>query len=306
VDLQTTSRVEFIVPFVSQQPYKTVQGENTPGGSTGMVYVFVLNQLVHPSNVAPLIQVNMYISAEDDFELAVPLDFPLVLGPLQTPPQFEPTGLTAVQDTVTEQQSCAITTTFGGGKSTRINRFGETFDLPDLIKRFGRFDGVPTRGFYEVQPGINFTEVTMLYTMCPVSAVAQMFATWYGSLRYKILFDAPRTAENVITINYSFNNSNQNIGAPVQITNLAQDSGIEFETPCYVPWNVLVVPDFLSVTESSYQRSGYLTLAQSAGTPLVAKASYMAAGDDLQFFYMIAPPTCLGPLYQAINANQTL
>jgi hypothetical protein len=307
LDIKTTSKIDFVVPYLSNMPYKTTDNETVSRGIIGNIYIYVLNQLVHPDNVAPSIDVNLYISADKDFEFSVPRDFPLYFGPvIPASQETEPTGdVMNVQTTKTEESSCEVNLAYGTSLINRINRFGEMFPLVDYIKRYGFSDMFISASNGPVCPQINSENILVSerYTMSPVAVVAQIFAAWYGSLRYKILFDAPRTAENVVQISYqpNFSTDQANTGSPLHITNLAQDSGLEVEVPCYTPYNLLVSPSPVAAVTQNFVASGRLNMDQTVDEFLAPVGSFIAAGDDLRFFYMIPPPTVRGPLFRVLT-----
>lgn len=74
LDLRTSSELEFEVPFVSNTPWKPVNlapyGNNFDSTySTGTIRVEVLNALIAPDTVSPTIDVLIWISAGEGFEL---------------------------------------------------------------------------------------------------------------------------------------------------------------------------------------------------------------------------------------------
>lgn len=68
VDLRMGSEFEFTVPYVAPSPWKPFDG------NTGMIAIKVLNMLRAPTNCAQTVQVVMFVSAGDDFKVAVPRD----------------------------------------------------------------------------------------------------------------------------------------------------------------------------------------------------------------------------------------
>jgi hypothetical protein len=83
VDIGEEDDVEMCISMASNQPwletawsktgthYRTTNLDNLDGFSNGVLHVFVLNELTAPVDTAN-VQVNVYVSAGDDFELANP------------------------------------------------------------------------------------------------------------------------------------------------------------------------------------------------------------------------------------------
>ncbi len=307
VDIQSTTKVKFSVPFLSNLPYKNVLNQEDPSSTTGWVYIYVLNQLVHPSNVAGSVAFNLYTNGAPDFELSVPRDNLLYLGPIEAKDENEEeyvmtSAYAPVQETITEKEDCNIALTFGDPNLRRLNRFGEDFPLIDVIKRYGVCNGF-VDNVLEVGPRVNSLINGDKWSMNPMYAISQIFAAWYGTIRYKFIFDAPRTTENVVMFNLSnvlpTATNPINVGNPLYATNLAQDSGIEVEVPCYINTNLAISPTLTGiVTQPKYTRSGFLSMTQTAATPIQPKYTYTAAGDDFQMYYLIAPPTVRGDLFK--------
>jgi hypothetical protein len=78
MDLQEKRTFEFVVPYVSQQPYKkisdfkTIDSQINLNESTGILVVRTLNKIAYPGSVSPFCQLWIYVSAPEGFELAVP------------------------------------------------------------------------------------------------------------------------------------------------------------------------------------------------------------------------------------------
>lgn len=83
-DLRATKDVEFVVPYNFLQPWKPTDDLESSTRTNaewmqlcyekpqGMVYVSVVNALRNPTTVAPRVDVCLWISADDDFQYAIP------------------------------------------------------------------------------------------------------------------------------------------------------------------------------------------------------------------------------------------
>jgi hypothetical protein len=291
MDIQSSTQVEFIVPFLSNTPYKQVDSTLDESSVTGYVYVYVLNELVRPDNVVGTIDLNIYYSAGEDMKFFVPKDVSMSLGPFVTEGEaysdFKP-----IQTTKTEDKGSLVSLSFGKSITNRVNRFGEDFPLADLIKRFAVISHteVGLTSNVVVRP----TNVSTNLTLNPLGAISLIYACWYGSLRYKYIFPASRTDADIVSISYSPNGGGVQLGSPIYLTNLAQDSGIEVEVPCYTRYNTMITTPVDAIMADGKSFSlGDLTRTHTATTPTIPQL-FNAAGDDLRFYYLIAPPTCFG------------
>lgn len=312
IDLQQNSTVTFTVPFTSQTPYKNCEWHGNKNLSiVGYVYVYVLNQLVRPSNVADTIEFNVYISAEDDFEFAVPQPFTLNLRTVIQESTAEPSmqDIDRMQTRTGEsQQTTQLSLAFGEPRIPRSNLFGEQFPLLDLLKRYARmrrinvgesltnqaFNNYPTYLRDPDSPNANFAAT-------PVAYISMMFAAWYGSLRYKFVTNAPRNCSGQLSVMYDPSPDDvaygvaptDAFGGPAQRTNLDQNNALEVDVPCYTPFNLLVgkyltVSNQIDLLPTCGRIKWDLELSNS--TPINLDI-YQAAGDDFRPFYLISPPS---------------
>jgi len=89
IDIQQTSKVSFVVPFQSTTPLKVTDlvADSVEEQILGYLVVAVQNQLTHASNVAPEIDINLYVRAGEDFTFLVPkhprLDYAYPAAPAQ-------------------------------------------------------------------------------------------------------------------------------------------------------------------------------------------------------------------------------
>jgi hypothetical protein len=81
LDLQEKRTFEFVIPYISQQPYKTISDFKTitepidQASSIGTLQIRTINNISYAGNVSPFCEMWIYVSAGEDFELAVPNNF---------------------------------------------------------------------------------------------------------------------------------------------------------------------------------------------------------------------------------------
>jgi hypothetical protein len=135
------------------------------------------------------------------------------------------------------------------------------------------------------------------------------FTFYSGSIRYKILFSNPRTFGSFLAAYYVPNppstetdpgnlNEIRYAGAPLAVTNMTQDSGLEIEIPFYSIYNqnVIFSTNDNGVPDTA-KTNGLLILKfqpYSADYKLYKESCdfsiFIAAGDDYRVSYLVAPP----------------
>lgn len=322
IDLQQTSSTRFKVPYVSSTSLKNVARNvpYVPSGTAltersfydsciGTLVCYVQNQLTHASNVAPQIEVNVYISAADDFKLYVP-EKPLMAN-IATLPEVEATSnnigidVNKNNDVVTQSNLAK-----GTGESQIYNRFGEQYTLSDLIKRFSFVQtndvtSTPTIGFstfYSVNP-LNYTQGS---TSCPyLTYFSFLYSAFTGSIRHKYVFNSSRNTPLIGRIYHAYNyspshvdftavgNRTQPQGLAELATTIQQDNTIECEIPYYSKFNMLIHPGLPVALSNSdqYTNNGFVILTLQPGSeadipPTIPITQFMAAGEDFRFIYL--------------------
>jgi hypothetical protein len=189
----------FDVPFLS--PYEFMRVPNGPNlndddgvqsYSMGMISLVVANQLVQPNNVSTTVQVNIYVSGGDDFELnSLNLSHSSLI-----PYTAQGAVDTAEMDTMAQRMKAVV---IGTQRIVPVDdhHFGERYDtVRDILKRYvpavsfvgvgGFFGGVP----YLTNPliqGVVTAENLMRNGM--MGYLGSMFCVWRGSLRAKVFWD---------------------------------------------------------------------------------------------------------------------
>jgi hypothetical protein len=305
VDVQKTSRVTVEVPFVSPTPFKVNTKTDSDLTKVGYVYIFILNELVMPNNVANNIDINIYSSAGSDFEFQVPLDN-IMLYENPTPPA-EAVGLfeNVQEGNYAPDENPIVLGT--QPTHTYSKNFGESFELGDFVKRFSLINQptITTSSSYFINRVQFLVNGTSIYAG-PLAAISQLFACWTGSIRYKILAQSSTDKPALLKITAAPNSIKDDSvsvtipkGLAAIVTNPTQDCGLEFELPPYTPYNFAVVDSYQTNT---YQTEmGSFSLVGTNIDPLPADI-YQSAGDDFQAFYMVCPPA----VFEANNYQITI
>jgi len=157
----------------------------------------------------------------------------------------------------------------------------------------------------------------------PCAAMSRTFAAWHGAMRFKFQADVNRTDSVVALASYimdanvyepdgTFVGYGAETSYPSVTTNFCQNASLEIECPFYSGYNQLLVettvarhaPDTLvsGRIELTFSLPPNTTLTKSTelftqdgvtwpiGTPYFILNTYAAAGDDMQFSYLVAPP----------------
>lgn len=314
LDIQQSSVCRITVPFTSPTLWKRCDADASGGTDdqvVGFVYVYVLNPLVRPSNVADTIEFNIYSMAEDDFEFAVPRANQLAI--YRAPPaeiaeaSMGPDRMEA--RSAGQNSSGELAVSFGSPMVPPIDIFGEKFTLVDYMKRYGlittealrgsqlRFGtNVPTvlrnpSGIPVVDPTVGFLQMTPLSTVCAV------FACWFGSLRYKLATNVNRTANGSLLVVYNplepvlFSGTSSGAGYPLQRTNLSQNNSLDIELPCYTNYNLLLLREVINNVGPFIEAGAFACTFQTNDNFEYVFDIYQAAGDDFRPFYLISPPS---------------
>lgn len=335
VDLQQTSSVSFTVPYISPTPLKFVDhkiasAEPATDAILGYLDLYVQNTLAAASNVTNNVDINIYVRAGPDFELFVPC----AVTPERTRHEASveesfdvidliPTSDTGVKLQTNRMDPIAIDATMAMG-SSQIKprpRFGETYSLMDLIKRYNRVDRTQcepdekVKRLYVTPMAINpfITTDTFPYDSY-LSYFAQMYAVWSGSMRYKFVGEASANSTQTFTAvhvpaNFSegldsvIKDVNQQqlpiygIGLAHDLTHFSQDTALELEVPFYSPFNFHLTlqgsdNDDIDISELPYYSgSVYYGVSGFTETDKTNVCVYVAAGDDFRLGYLRPPPT---------------
>lgn len=342
IDIQQTSKVSFTVPFQSTTPLKYVNQlfDNFDETILGYLVVAVQNQLAHASNVAPEIDINLYVRAGEDFTFMVP-KAPNADYSLPAAPAAEPTSDVTFQTSRTggEDNSATAVLSHGQSQSVPKPRFGETFGLIDCIRRFTPLvsTGSPNlvqlpigdsrTAFMAVHPILFSYENTVIdtvpYTAPPsyLALIGRLFSAWSGSLRYKFVTSSPRTSDQSLSIYHIPDASvrllvpstetprvTQFSGYAGAQTDLSQNTSLEIEVPYYSIYN------FLLTHPTSTETSGISPYLDNLNYPYlngflamcvnndtqITPQVYVAAGEDFRFFYLRSPPSIANGLFKYV------
>lgn len=310
VDIQQASSIKFIVPFTSstalKNTYSTGSLQDRKTGivdtCTGVLACYVQNTLAYASNVSPNVEINVYISAADDFSLFVP-QRPV----LDRVEQVEATSL-LLDTNKNESQASPCSLTFGAGVSRIYPRFGEDYSLFDLIKRFSPCTrrNFSTSGDSPTQELIFL--VNPLSETSYLSYWASLYSCWSGSIRYKFVALTNRSTTAGLQATHFPTMKSSDIISPTDFdasrtwglasarTQLSQDNAVEIEIPFYSKYSLLitVINEFTSAlipALGDLVNNGFLSLFCTATEPQDLSIDvYTAAGDDFRFIYPRPPP----------------
>jgi len=322
LDIQQTSKISITIPFVSSTPVKYTRDARIDDSQIGYFALYVQNQLAMSNNVAPSIEVNVYVRAADDYQLFVPRN-PCLTFSRPTPPSIEAvaSGGSAVELQSNRTQDTGKATdaqlTLGSAFALPEMRFGENYSLLDLTRRFTSFGSSTIQPFtnpdaYSGGPGL-FTTVRPSSGEGDVfpsylAILTRIFSIWTGSLRFKILYSAPRNSTVSVTyVHVPDDGSDPNPADTLEpfegfdgyagtTTNLSQDNALEFECPYYSPYQCLLAhyPKYTSLTDSkhmpNYNGTLYVYFLGSLPTgELLYENGYIAGGDDFRLGYLRPP-----------------
>lgn len=211
----------FIAPFLSDTPWRQVYygGDLEVIGSkrrfddygSGIIQLVVANQLRAPTNVPPNVEINIFQSADKDFELCMPSvrNYSLNVAPAAI--RVVPNG-SASNDMPNLNNPAdsikAISLAAGSGVSSepQITQFGESYkSMRELAKRYQWAITLPIGAQIEsltdatikaqiysgVRPLIQVLPGSKLFNTQYMKRIYEMYRTVRGSIRIKV---RPRTA----------------------------------------------------------------------------------------------------------------
>lgn len=317
LDIQQTSHLTFIVPYTSSTPMKSTifltdsEEAYQVDAIIGTLKCFVQNTLSAASNVSPSIDVNIYMSAADDFNLYVPKR-PTIYN--FAAPEVEATTGISIHDDRNESSPTAAVLSKDQDQSMPRKHFGENYHLIDILRRFS-YDGVffaPAQTFADVTPNVQdvYPQESILFEntfQSYLSYWSRIYSAWCGSIRYKFSTSEPRTSTKTLTayhvpdliptalpITSGLSVADMNGFGAVK-TNLSQDNTLELEVPYYSKFNMLLTR--VGAAPGAYYRNGSVNIlaydAAEASTPTLIE-SYVAAGEDFRYVYLRPPPVFNG------------
>jgi hypothetical protein len=343
LDIQQTSKISFMVPFTSPTAMKTTRNNASDEFETGFVRIFVQNRLCAASNVPSDIEINVYVRAAEDFQFYVPRAPTFNFQVPPTPTRNAIPSISGIElqsnRTKDEGSSTVAQLCLGSGISPPEQRFGESYSMLDLIRRFtflyksqlpvsvaeNPFQVDPGNSRFHVHPrltpGSPFAKTMTISDNSYLSQIGRIFSIWSGSIRYKFVNPRSRNTESALAITHypdwdfipNGTASIHTAGYGLTLTTLAQDNTLEVEVPYYSPFNFLLttlLPDDLDADGFRYDsmplENGVLLQTVFGTVPDEAEGNvtqyvFIAAGDDFRYGYL-RPPS----ITQANNAIYSL
>nr|QKN89030.1 MAG: polyprotein [Riboviria sp.] len=223
IDLQERHEVEFEVPFMAERPWLrcdrmrkldstgTTESEHSNWENTGYLFIYILNRLSKPDSVSAEIDINVLVSAGEDFEVAVPADFVAFQGigdVVEAAPVAQ--ALVGQQDVTSRTDEGIVSLTKGGGRlsSVAASTMSENaMNLKTLLRRYYKVysnkmvlsdkDHEYSLSFANspVLSGVNkcFDEKEGFQTRTHLAHFSELFTFWRGSLRYKLVWTTDRS-----------------------------------------------------------------------------------------------------------------
>ncbi|UHM27687.1 MAG: capsid protein [Fushun diaea subdola dicistro-like virus 2] len=344
MDLKERHEIEFVIPYMSERPWKRcdkliplIQTESERDGNykTGWLNCHILNRLTAPDSVSQSVDINIFVSAGDDYEVAFITDlayFKATGSPVDFKKSKARVEMNAEASVTTRTDESSLTLTKGGGllSSSATSTMGENaMDLKTVLRRY--YKVYETTGdishytlmSFENRPelsGVNktFGDYRNQYRT-PLNHFAELFTFWRGSLRYKLMLESfvngtaitvrvyhlpgVYTNDRFAPINYTqaeelLMGSMENGG--VMLANERIQGSMEFEVPFYTSKTQLQTwgkPDSTNTTGS------ILILMNSPFTETHAHFTlYQAAGDDFAFNYLrSAPKVCIDAGWETLR-----
>lgn len=218
IDLQEKHEVEFVVPYLAERPWLRCDRMREVANNdfitsnfeqTGYLGIYVLNKLSRPDNVAATVDINIFVSAADDFELAFPSDLAgfqgigdVIVPPTEEVPQAEALTTQEAVSTRTDEGSVTLVKGSGTVSTAGPKTMSENaMDLKTLLRRYTKVyvnrlsnvgDGANMISFVNTPTLSNvnkcFNDKNGIQFRTALSHFSTLYTFWRGSLRYKLVF----------------------------------------------------------------------------------------------------------------------
>jgi hypothetical protein len=239
-DLRDGSTFEFVVPYISTDPYLPIEG------SLGSVSMVVVNPLRSPGPAASTIDFLVSVAAEPGFEFAVIA--PATLGGLDTAGLADVTyqsGKVSIVQTTTDTSQNAIGERFHSLKQLAMvpgwytaDVANATYSVYTLVPWF-KLDGAPVASPFSTA---NTTQAA--WNNSPAMRVAAMFSFANGSTNYQITRDGGTTQNFTMTAISFPNASGATFAQSAGLWNRASNTAGGFVVPETSECARLCVPTF--------------------------------------------------------------
>nr|CAJ2358125.1 Structural polyprotein CDS [Astacus astacus] len=312
LDLRSGSELEFTIPYVSSKPYSMITPRDISVGdsaSIGTLHVYVMNQLVCPDTVDPTVAVNTWISAADDFELALPrfnLVAPARIDEAEPPPpkftNVESQMLGDASDALVhdEQGSSDTAKAFQTSSSLApaLACMGEKVtNLRPLTRRFGHVGELKSGTTYEFTPTgfviVPYAKDVTDETYNPANYISTLYRFFRGGMRHKMIAkgnnsDLVACLKNVTPISWVWNalattKTTWYPGCATHYQNSRFNNILEFETPQLSDNPIQLLGD-----KSSRTHRPLVNITSTASDAMLLGAT----ADDATFAWLIGAPIC--------------
>lgn len=335
IDLQEKSEIEFVVPYMTTRQWlrcdkllatNILDMDLLGKVITGYLKIHVLNRLSCPESTSQSVDINVFISAGDDFELAFPSDLAFCHGIGKVvygkgaPAKAE--SLHTQENVTTRTEESHDTITAGGGQISQraASTLSENaMDLKTVLRRYQLVytdDGINVADssrkiIFAFQNTPTLSGVHKKYGSTAVQCrthlthYSELFTFWRGSLRYKFVFKASQPIQftvfhlpgvfgpvkfdpQVITGEFSdMMAALTSTGSQIAISQT--QNSIEFEIPFYTPYQQLRTIGGGLPNATTDTGSVYI-IGESTVKPVVGYSLWQAAGDDFGLNYLRGAP----------------
>ncbi|APG77448.1 hypothetical protein [Hubei tetragnatha maxillosa virus 3] len=334
VDLQEKSEVEFVVPYMATRPWlrcdKIQEITTTNAGSVigstavGFIKIHVLNRLCCPDTVAQHVDINIFNSAGDDFELAFPSDLAFFRGIGNLVVQKNEAKAESGQEFVNTRTDTQAPQTITAGKgllsSSVVTTLSENaMDLKTVLRRYqavftdsGVKIGTGVRKFlhaFQNTPTLSGVHkkygVTAVQTRTHLCHYSELFTFWRGSLRYKYVYHTKNPITFTVfhipgvfgpdkfdpqVVSGDFSDllvALTSTGAQIAVSQI--QNSIEFEIPFYAPYQQLKTMDG-GIMNATAATGTVFIIGETTEQPELHYTLFQAAGDDFGLNYLRGAP----------------
>jgi hypothetical protein len=314
IDLRMGNEFSFVLPYASVVPFRDISSGIS---AYGVVWVYVLNELVAPASVSSTVTFVVEASAASDMEFAVPRNHSLntyVPAVIQSNFEFQMDSSFSNSCSIIDKNIGSATLVDDGFSSDRLCVGERIMSILSLLKKSDSNGYVPvaTTGLYIFPYFAQASSSTVTNTN------GDNYSLWsavYGLSRGGVRIRVPMTnsTSNIITTYLGWVSSTYAPTAPIttigpsfdsthslKVTqSIAFRSGAEVQVPQYSKYPVRVNTSYTNYGNSTYLStlltSVPIVLAVTMATNFTPLRVERAVADDFQFGYFISTVPSLSP-----------
>jgi hypothetical protein len=314
IDLRMGNEFSFVLPYASVVPFRDISSTIS---AYGVVWVYVLNELVAPASVSSTVSFVVEVSAASDMEFAIPRNHTLntyVPFVIQSNFEFQMDSSFSNSCSIIDKNIGSAELVDDGFSSDRLCVGERIMSILSLLKKSDTLGYTPvatTILYFAPYGAVSSTSTSIQYDGDNYSLWSAVYGLSRGGIRVRVPLTS--AASNVVSTYMGWASSSAtsmgvlNLAGPSFSTNhslkVTQDiafrGGVELQVPQYSKYPVRVNSAYTSYGTGNYIFSIItsipLFLAMLMPTTFTPLRVERAVADDFQFGYFISTVPSLNP-----------